>query len=646
MLVELSVLSGARRGETVVQRPTRLVIGDHPDSVLGFDPAQDKAAASRHVILDPSEEGWQIASPDRGILLGPRPLQGSLPLRSGDIIRLSASGPDVRFALRHESEATLTPAKPFVKAPEQSFAKPFPASTSEPLAAAAPVMAPTPTPPQPSAPVAELLRPLEDESTAPAQSTGVPVALIGGIALGLIVMIGLGLAVVFWPGGGSATQTSRQAFPAKSIDEGTTLQYQPTFDSVSANSSGTYRLIAPPEGAAIDPKTGALSWTPSEEQGPGQFTLQFAFDPADGSWQRLGELDVTVVEVNQPPRGELVMADMAEPGKAVQIRIAVEDLDLPAQELSLELPGENAAGLQLDADKRLLTWTPSADHPGGSETIRVKVTDNGRPPQSRIETLTTTVHRVDPWERLAREQRPTLWLLTVQPEGSPERYPFATATAVDETTLVTTGGVAEELNKRRGQGWRIAAWHPDRPNDPISVDKLFAHTLYQATADSPADQIFFDLGMATVAEPLSSKQTLDRETLLLPRTQGSEAAVLYYVHNGDAMTRFAQPSLRAQVVTVAGEGQLEDGRFRLTALEGKLPPTPLGGAVMTQQGALLGIYATESGPMPDRPASAPPIHYAPALDAVYLWTQGQRDRLWTELSPPTETESPTPSPDA
>ena len=64
----------------------------------------------------------------------------------------------------------------------------------------------------------------------------------------------------------------------------------------------TYTLLNPPAGATINPTTGVITWTPSEAQGPGDYTITtIATDSGPPSSSVTNSFIVSVAEVNTPP---------------------------------------------------------------------------------------------------------------------------------------------------------------------------------------------------------------------------------------------------------------------------------------------------------------------------------------------------------
>src|SRR5262249_4781340 len=73
----------------------------------------------------------------------------------------------------------------------------------------------------------------------------------------------------------------------------------------------TYSLGADaPAGASIDPVTGVFTWTPTEAQGPGTYTISIeATNTPPSATSAEIQFQVTVQEVNRPP----VLAELAPP---------------------------------------------------------------------------------------------------------------------------------------------------------------------------------------------------------------------------------------------------------------------------------------------------------------------------------------------
>ena len=72
----------------------------------------------------------------------------------------------------------------------------------------------------------------------------------------------------------------------------------------------TFSLVGAPAGAAIDPTSGVFTWTPSEAQGPGDYT--FRVRVSDGTASDEGWVTLRVTEVNDAPAGTDTTVTTAE----------------------------------------------------------------------------------------------------------------------------------------------------------------------------------------------------------------------------------------------------------------------------------------------------------------------------------------------
>jgi hypothetical protein len=100
MRVSLCVLSGSRRGEYVELDADEFCVGGEPSCDVYFRPESDAAARGVCVRLRRDDDGWRISLVSgRGSLVNQQILESTLPIRSGDIVRLSPDGPDFRFSV-------------------------------------------------------------------------------------------------------------------------------------------------------------------------------------------------------------------------------------------------------------------------------------------------------------------------------------------------------------------------------------------------------------------------------------------------------------------------------------------------------------------------------------------------------------------
>ncbi len=100
MSVELHFLSGARLGERLRVAAHEFQIGVGTGCEVALDPMRDPQAAGCRMLIRREGDGWHVRNLGRpGAWVNQQPLAGSLPLRSGDVIRLTEEGPDLRFTV-------------------------------------------------------------------------------------------------------------------------------------------------------------------------------------------------------------------------------------------------------------------------------------------------------------------------------------------------------------------------------------------------------------------------------------------------------------------------------------------------------------------------------------------------------------------
>jgi hypothetical protein len=182
------------------------------------------------------------------------------------------------------------------------------------------------------------------------------------------------------------------AFPVisnKTIDEGQpfSLNLAATDADLPAQSL-TYSLDANPAGAALDAITGVFTWTPSEVQGPGTYDVTVrATDNGTPAMSDVRTFQITVREVNTAPRIQSSADLSVMEGETLSFQVIAADDDLPAQTLSFGLDAGAPAGMSINAAMGLLTWTPASGQIPSTNTVTVRVSDNGEPPLSASQTF-------------------------------------------------------------------------------------------------------------------------------------------------------------------------------------------------------------------------------------------------------------------
>lgn len=191
------------------------------------------------------------------------------------------------------------------------------------------------------------------------------------------------------------TAPTLDLIPDRTVNELATLTVNAVAHDVDLPAQTlTYSLENPPTGAVINTNTGAISWTPTESQGPGRYT--FAVRVTDnGSPAKFDvkSFDVTVNEVNTRPaisvaggQTNLTVVELS----VVTVNFTATDADLPANLISFTLL-DPPLGATIDPVSGVFSWTPTESQGPGSYTIKVVATDNGVPPLSATNSVQITV---------------------------------------------------------------------------------------------------------------------------------------------------------------------------------------------------------------------------------------------------------------
>ncbi len=144
-------------------------------------------------------------------------------------------------------------------------------------------------------------------------------------------------------------------------------------------------------GMTIDPATGAFAWTPTEDQGPGSYTVTIEVTTEDGVVSAV-TFEVNVGEVNAAP----VLAPIGDQQVAANTELTftavATDEDVPANTLTYSLdPDAIALGMTIDPVTGVFNWTPHESYDPGVYPVTITVTDDGNPALSASETISVQV---------------------------------------------------------------------------------------------------------------------------------------------------------------------------------------------------------------------------------------------------------------
>jgi len=146
---------------------------------------------------------------------------------------------------------------------------------------------------------------------------------------------------------------------SKTVDEERLLTFTATATDHDLPANGlTFSLLGSPTGAAIDAHSGVFTWTPTEAQGPADYSFRVRVtDNGAGTLFDEEMINVHVNEVNRAPELAPVGNRTVSEGERLSFTVSATDPDLPANTLmysATSLP----RGATFDASTRTFSWMP------------------------------------------------------------------------------------------------------------------------------------------------------------------------------------------------------------------------------------------------------------------------------------------------
>jgi len=197
-----------------------------------------------------------------------------------------------------------------------------------------------------------------------------PWLVVGALAVGGAVVLIAAIAML-----GGSGPLALEPIADVEMDELATLSFTPRLVDPSAAGELAFALVEAPEGATIDAATGHFTWTPSEQQGPGQYDVRLGVTA--GGQHAETAFRIRVAEVNRQPVMAPIEPVTAAPGAMVKIQVRAEDPDQPASALTFRLLGDPPAGATIDPTTGVFTWTPGPGESGRRWAVTVAVSEAG-----------------------------------------------------------------------------------------------------------------------------------------------------------------------------------------------------------------------------------------------------------------------------
>lgn len=314
------------------------------------------------------------------------------------------------------------------------------------------------------------------------------------------------------------------------VNEGAVLSFAVAVsDADGSIQTQTFNLEpGAPAGASIDPATGVFSWTPTEAQGPGVYsvTVRVTDNGLPAPLNDTETFSVTVNEVNAPPVLNPIGNRVGSEGAPVTFVATASDSDSPAaQSLTFSLDPGAPAGASI-SPSGAFTWNPGEADGSGNFPITVRVTDNGTPALSASETITISVNEVN--------TAPTL-----NPIGN---------RVVNEGSLLTFTAVASDV---------------DSP----------AQTLTYSLSNAPAGASINPSSGVFTWTPLEAQGPSTNEVIVRVTDNGSPAAT-----TAQTIVIVVNEVVTAPVLTAIGNKTVNEGgllNFNVTATDADLPAQTL-----------------------------------------------------------------------
>jgi hypothetical protein len=145
----------------------------------------------------------------------------------------------------------------------------------------------------------------------------------------------------------------------------------------------------------INTNNGAISWTPTEAQGPSTNTVTVRVtDDGTPNLSDTKSFTVTVNEVNSAPvltvPGDQTINELT----ALNVTASATDSDLPTNTLTFSLISA-PSGMTINTNTGAISWTPSEGQGATTNTVAVRVTDDGSPNLSDTKSFTVIVNEVN-----------------------------------------------------------------------------------------------------------------------------------------------------------------------------------------------------------------------------------------------------------
>ena len=311
-----------------------------------------------------------------------------------------------------------------------------------------------------------------------------------------------------------------------------------------------------PAGVSVDSATGLLSWTPSEEQGPGSYSI--AVEVSDDGVPPLiatGSVSVEVGEVNTAPVLTTIEDQTFAEGESLNLTAIATDADLPANGLTFSLGAGESAGMAIDSSTGVLSWTPDKTQSGATYDATVIVTDDGNLQDEKSFVVVVT----------AVNDAPTIGAISNQStlDGVAVGPIAFTVDDVDNTPeSLSVSGASSNTDLVALDGITIAGTGTDRTvNVQPTPNQTGVATITLEVSDSAGatSSVSFNVAVGFAAPEISQsprdKTAVEGSSVVFTvGVSGTSPLSYQWLHSGVEIAGATQATLRLSSVTVNEEG--------------------------------------------------------------------------------------------
>jgi hypothetical protein len=222
-----------------------------------------------------------------------------------------------------------------------------------------------------------------------------------------------------------------------------------------------------------------------------------------------------------------------------------------------------------------------------------------------------------------------VFLVLVEEPKSAAAWPFGTAAAITDHTLLTSATVAIGLADFRNKGWKLWAMN-QRLGLKSAVNDLRVHAGFVGAQGTPEKQVYADVGLVTVADSLPKQLSLATADELAELDRGLPVTLLGYLYENEPIDRFQSflPDPHAGKIFIITSLPPSPGGPRLMHVRAELSGKMYGAPILNSAGHLLGVFAETALPEPG--AADLHVHYAPVAVAAPIdrWIKDHDEQWW------------------